>query len=98
MVAPSDYSVNDDSGVPVVTVMPLQEVATRLGVDFGYARDLACRDHVLLDAWKWPEGSSWTFPPDHRYWVPEAWLTQKVEEERARTYPATPSAPLLGGE
>lgn len=80
---PSDFAEPNDAGVPEVTVAPLAALAARLGCDIVEARGIALRDGVLLDAWKWEPGSTFTFPEDHRFWIPEAWMLQTVETAKA---------------
>lgn len=80
---PADYSEPDADGKPHVTVVPLARLARELGCGFLEAAGIARQDGMLLDAWLRPLGATFEFPPEHRFWVPEAWLMQTVEARKA---------------
>jgi hypothetical protein len=79
--------------VPVVSLVPLQEAANRLGVCLSSARSMARGENTLIDAWDRRLAAGFGLPANHRYYVPESWLAEAVEREQSRVHPVSEVSP-----
>jgi hypothetical protein len=73
----SEAIPRDADELPYVELVPLEKLALAIGKDLSWARQYAGGAKVLIDAWD-TKNALMGLPREHRYWVPEAWLKQRV--------------------